>query len=169
MKNLTIGLLMGLLYMSLEVFFRWIHGDMLGWNGISWASMAGWTSIWMLPIGGACGVCVGYLNEWRWSRWMRVTGAALIGVAIILTIELLVGLVLNTWLNLHVWDYSDKWGNWLGLICVENSIAYFLMCPFIFWLDDVIKHYLYAVKQPQRLGKYYAAFFTFKTFPVPLP
>ena len=41
----------------------------------------------------------------------------LMGAAVITLVELFVGCIVNIWLGLKIWDYSDQKGNILGQIC----------------------------------------------------
>ena len=87
---------------------------------------------------------------WRgWSHWsMALTGAlcfalyyrlcavsrrplwqkALCGAAIITAAEFAVGVVVNLWLDLSVWDYSDLPLNFMGQISALYSALWFALC-----------------------------------------
>jgi uncharacterized membrane protein len=51
----------------------------------------------------------------------------LAGACIITGIELVTGLVVNEWLQLHVWDYSRLPLNIMGQICLPFSILWALL------------------------------------------
>lgn len=66
------------------------------------------TSHWsMYLLGAFIGILIGQLNEygikWETPLWKQI----LLGEAIILPLEFLTGCVVNIWLGLNVWDYSD--------------------------------------------------------------
>ena len=105
----------------------------------------------LLPLltGGVGYVCLEYLARGR-SHWsMAVCGAlcfwflyqltdtapksplllrALLGCLFITATECLFGCVLNLWLELDVWDYSNLPYQLLGQICLPYSALWFLLC-----------------------------------------
>lgn len=79
---------------------------------ILWRGYTHWT---MAVTGGVCLVLLHGLNH-LCARWALVF-RCLTGSAIITTMELAVGLLVNRAAGLAVWDYSDMPGNLLGQIC----------------------------------------------------
>ena len=69
---------------------------------------------------------------------MRLTVQALICAAAITATEFAAGVILNIWLGLGVWDYSNLWGNIAGQICPQYSALWYLlslaMIPALDWL-----------------------------------
>lgn len=57
----------------------------------------------------------------------------LIGVMMTL-IELIAGLIFIRGLNLKLWDYSDRWGNFKGVICPLFSLIWLVVGTFYFFL-----------------------------------
>lgn len=49
------------------------------------------------------------------------------GAACITTAELLVGLTVNRWLQLNVWDYSRERMNFAGQICLKYAALWYLL------------------------------------------
>ena len=47
---------------------------------------------------------------------------ALIGGAVITSVELIFGLVFNIGLGMNIWDYSERYANFLGQICPLFSL-----------------------------------------------
>ena len=87
----------GLLYRGLELL---------------WRGHSHWT---MFFLGGVCFFLIGCVNEvipWCVPLWKQ----ALIGAAIITSLEFLAGLVVNRLLGWNVWDYSGMPLNVLGQI-----------------------------------------------------
>ena len=82
----------------------------------------------------------------------------------ILVIELLTGLILNTWLGLGIWDYSGKIlsGFFYNQICLQNAIIFFLVTPFFFWVDDTLRFLMYEEGTRKNLFNYYKRLVTFK-------
>jgi len=145
----------GSIYLNLEVFSKAYNGDLIGFNGISRWSLCGWTSLWMFLLGGLCGVIIGSLNNShiynRLGMWQQV----LIGGTLITLVELLSGIVFNLYLNLNLWDYSQFKYNFLGQICLENCILWYLISVVLIWFDDVLSFYFYNEKKPPSLFSYF--------------
>lgn len=51
-----------------------------------------------------------------------------IGSAVITLYEFAVGMIVNRGLHMDVWDYSEKFLNLYGQICLKFSVLWFLMC-----------------------------------------
>lgn len=134
-KHISLGLIMGVVYFVLEGLWR------------------GWTNIAMLFIGGICGVLVGLLNERPGYYKLKIWQQCLIGTLIILCVEFVSGLVLNVWLGLHLWDYSNIWGNLYGQVCLPYAALWFLLTPFAIWLDDFLRAKLYKEGEPYSFGE----------------
>jgi uncharacterized membrane protein len=101
----------------------------------------------MLVAGGICFLLIGLLNEvYSWN--MSVVSQMAIAALIITTVELSVGLIVNVWLKLNVWDYSDQPYNLFGQICLlYTNIWFFLSLPAIV-LDDLLRYYLLKEDRP---------------------
>jgi len=131
-------LIFGSIYLNLEVFVRAYSGDMVGFRGLSKLSLMGYTSLWIFPIGGICGIIIGSLNDrpryYNLKMWQQI----LIGGSLITTIELLAGIFLNLYLRLNLWDYSQDRFNFMGQICFRNCIWWYVLPIVIIWLDDVL-------------------------------
>lgn len=98
-------------------------GGMYSMLEILWRGYTHWT---MAVTGGLCLALLHGLNR-LCARWALVF-RCLLGTAIITTIELAVGLIVNRGAGLAVWDYSDMPGNLLGQICPAFSAMWFLLC-----------------------------------------
>lgn len=153
----------------MEVFNRWTGQKLAGFEiaGMkhSFWSLTGWTSFWMLPIGGLCGLFGGWLNETniKFFKIIRTIGRAFLGAIFTLVLELGSGLILNTWLKLGIWDYSQEAFNIAGQICLTNGIKFLLVMPLAFWLDDILRYLIYDEKGLKgNIFIYYKNFITFK-------
>ena len=86
----------------------------------------GYTHWTMTLTGGAVFLIIYTLNK-------KMSGTSLVlrcaaGSAVITAVEFTVGCVVNLWLKLNVWDYSDKPLNILGQVCPLFSVLWFLLC-----------------------------------------
>ena len=148
-------LVFGTVYITLEVISRALCNSLVGFNGISALSLCGWTSIWMFPISGLCGVIISIFNEQPQYNRLKMWQQTLIGGSLITIIELSSGIIFNIFLKLNLWDYSHEKFNFIGQICLQNCIVWFLLSVVIVWLDDILSYYIYADKKPNGLLIYY--------------
>ncbi|MFL0198382.1 putative ABC transporter permease [Clostridium sp. WILCCON 0269] len=141
-KDIILIFIMGALYMVLEGMWR------------------GWTHISMLVVGGISAFLIGRLNEHPAFYDRKMWQECIIGTAIILILEFTSGMVLNVWLKLNIWDYSDTWGNLYGQICIPYAILWFILVPFCVFVDDYLRYKLFGEKKPLELLQNYEDLFT---------
>ena len=72
----------------------------------------------------------------------------LIATCGITVIELEAGLILNVGLGLHIWDYSNMPGNFLGQICPQFTVLWFFLSAVGIVLDDVIRWKIFGEEKP---------------------
>lgn len=128
LKYLALFLIGGALYYCLEVLFR----------GYSFWSMA--------VCGGVCFIICGLTNEK--NRCMPLPLQMLMAACEITVIELAAGLILNVWLGLYIWDYSNMPGNFLGQICPQFTALWFFLSAVGIILDDVIRWKIFGEVKP---------------------
>ena len=88
----------------------------------------------MVLTGGACLVAICAVNENM--RGKKIFLRSAVCAAAITISEFAVGMVVNRWLNMNVWDYSGMAGNILGQICPLYSFLWFLLCvPICFCVE----------------------------------
>lgn len=104
-----------------------------------------WT---MAVLGGALFLMLGGINEWlRWD--MPLALQCCIGTGIVTAAEFCAGLILNVWLGLGIWDYSDMPGNILGQICPQFLAAWFGLSLVAIILDDWLRFWLWGEVRPK--------------------
>ena len=81
-----------------------------------------WT---MFVVGGICFVLVGIINEI--TPKVPLIQQMVLSAAIITLIEFISGCILNLWLHLNIWDYTDEFGNIFGQICPKHTLYWFLL------------------------------------------
>lgn len=115
----------GTVYFLLEVAYKTItgHPERISWTMLVLAVLL------TMPVE-RCGAEL----PWECPLWLQaLTCAALVTVT-----EFAAGVVLNLWLCLDVWDYSDLPFNLLGQICPQYAIVWwglcFLFIPVFDWL-----------------------------------
>jgi uncharacterized membrane protein len=128
-KDAIIIFSMGALYMVLEGLWR------------------GWTNISMLVVGGLCGFLIGKLNE-QTGLHRKMWEQCLIGMLIIIVVEFISGMVLNVYLQFGIWDYANIWGNVYGQICIPYAILWYLLVPFVIYVNDYLRFIFFEEEHP---------------------
>ena len=105
--------------LALHCVFGAIAGGIYLLIELAWRGYTHWS---MLPLAAVIFVCAGLLDERENPPpfWAQV----IIGAAIATALELAAGLILNVWLGLGVWDYSNLPGNLWGQICPQFTLAW---------------------------------------------
>lgn len=107
----------------------------------------GFTHISMLVAGGICFILIGLLNE-AFPRRIALISQMVLSAVIVTVVELLVGLVVNVWLDLKVWDYSKMPYNFLGQICLLYTNIWFLLSLIGILMDDYLRYFLLGEEKP---------------------
>lgn len=105
--------------LALHGLFGLIAGGIYLLIELAWRGRTHWT---MLPLAAAIFICAGALDEVERppSIWQQV----ILGTTIATALEFVAGLILNVWLGLGIWDYSNLPGNVLGQICPQFTLAW---------------------------------------------
>lgn len=135
-----------------ESYFNALRGYILALETVTelhWRYFAGTLPVhWTMPIlGGVLFLLLGGLNEWLpWE--MPFWGQCLLGAAMVTAAEFAAGCVLNLWLGLGVWDYTDMPFNLMGQICLPFSAAWIVVSAAAILLDDWLRWQLYGEDKP---------------------
>ena len=129
LKHLILFLIGGFAYVGIELLAR---------------GFSHWT---MFVVGGLCFFLVGAINEV--TPKMALVKQMALSCVIITAIEFLSGCILNLWLGLDIWDYSDEFGNLFGQICLKHSCYWFLLSLVGIVLDDYIRYRLFQEPKPK--------------------
>lgn len=120
----------GFIYGGVEIIFR------------------GYSHISMMVAGGICFILIGLINEvFTWD--IAFLSQMVISSFVITAVEFISGLIVNVWLGLNVWDYSDKPYNLMGQVCILYSVIWFFLSPFAILLDDYLRYYLLGEEKPR--------------------
>lgn len=125
----------GAAYFLLEVAYKTARGEP---ERISWTMLV-LAAILCIPIERA-----GAEMPWDVPLWMQAAGCAVLVTAT----ELIAGLILNVWLGLGVWDYSDLWGNLWGQICPQFAAIWWGLCLVFIPVFDWMRYAVPAAKGP---------------------
>ena len=85
--------------------------------------------------------------QWELPLWAQ----AVLGGLAITAGELATGAVLNLWLGLGIWDYSDQWGNLLGQICPLYAALWCLLAGPVIVGFDWLDYWLCGGERPRYL------------------
>ncbi|MBQ9761158.1 MAG: hypothetical protein IJW16_07400 [Clostridia bacterium] len=86
----------------------------------------GWSHPSMALCGAVCFLAIYKINEHHMKNLLVVR--AFLGALLITAVEFFAGCILNLWLGLGVWDYSEMPYHLLGQICLPFFILWFLLC-----------------------------------------
>lgn len=128
-KAVVLFLIGGLIYAAIEILWR------------------GYTHWTMAVLGGLLFLLLGGLNNWLpWEMplWLQ----CFIGAVIVTVAELLAGIILNIWLDLAIWDYSQLPGNILGQVCPQFALAWCGLSLVAILLDDYLRYWLFNEEKP---------------------
>lgn len=134
LKMLLLECIGGMLYVGLELL---------------WRHRSHWT---MFILGGLCFVLIGAINEiipWCMPIWQQ----ALIGAAIITSLEFLTGCIVNVGLGWQVWNYSNMPLNLFGQICVPYMLLWIPVSLIAIILDDWLRYWLFKEERPHYCWK----------------
>ncbi len=157
-KGMSIFAIMGMLYVFMENVFTAF------WSLITTGSLAlrGFSSLWMWLVGGLLGLTLGLFNRFNWIRKnCNVFSQSLAGSVLITTVEFISGVILNILCGFGLWSYYGLPLNILGQVCVPFMVLWFLICPLAFWVDDVLRYFLYKEGRVYSLLAIYKDLFLF--------
>lgn len=123
-------LLGGAIYYIIEIGFR------------------GYSHISMFILGGILFILIGMINEilpWDLLFWWQL----LIGDIIVLIGEFCTGLIVNVWLGLDVWDYSNMPFNIMGQVCLPFALLFLPVIVVAIVLDDYCKWFFFHGEKPR--------------------
>nr|DAL78897.1 MAG TPA: Putative ABC-transporter type IV [Caudoviricetes sp.] len=129
LKLCVLALIGGITYMLIELVWR------------------GYSHISMFILGSICFLLLGGINEFLpWE--LGFVWQMLIGAGIVTILELIFGIVVNVWLELEVWDYSNLPFNFMGQICLPFSFAWTLLSGVAIVVDDYLRYLLFGEEKP---------------------
>lgn len=118
-KYIILFLIGGLSYYNIELMYR------------------GNSHISMLICGGLSFTLIGEINHF-FSKPTPIWLQMVIGSLIVTALEFVTGVIVNLWLKLDIWDYSQVPFNVLGQICLHFTVYWF----FLSYLCIVVNHWV---------------------------
>lgn len=129
LKLLILFALGGIFYLLIELL----------WRGYSHWSM--------FALGGLCFVLIGIINEF-YTFEVPLFIQMVIGTFIITVLEFITGCIVNLWLGLNVWNYSDLPLSILGQICLPYMLLWFVLSPVCIVVDDYLRFIFFDEEKP---------------------
>lgn len=129
-EYVTLFIIYGSVYCGIEIMYR----DYTHWS--------------MFIVGAICGICIGLVNEllsWETPIWKQI----LCGASTTITIEFIAGCILNLWLHMNVWDYSDLSCNILGQVCPQFFLIWCGLSLLTIVIDDYLRYFLFHEEKPR--------------------
>lgn len=112
---------------------------------ILWRGYSHWT---MFLLGGVCFLFAGFQNEyieWDYPLWKQILRVDIF----ILIAEFLTGCIVNLWMGLGVWNYSNMPFNLLGQICLPFALLWIPISAFAIIFDDYLRHWIFGEEKPR--------------------
>lgn len=112
----------------------------------------GYTHPTMIIVGGVCFLVCGMLNEvipWE----MPLSKQMLICAILITIIEFASGIVLNIYLQLNIWDYSNMPFNVKGQICLLFTVIWYFLSAIGIITDDYLRYWIFGECKPHYILK----------------
>lgn len=128
-EYLFFGALGGGLYYSFEMMFRgFSHWTMFVLGGLS-------LDFFFLQ---------GNLISWEEPLWKQIFR----GIIFVTALEFITGIIVNKWLQLAVWDYSQQPFNVMGQICLPFAVIFSGLCAIGIILCGYLGHWIYGEEKP---------------------
>ncbi len=108
----------------------------------------GYSHISMMIAGGICFILIGLINE-IFPNKIGIIKQMAISAVIITVVEFITGLIVNVWLGLKVWDYSELKLNFMGQISILYTLIWFFLSPLAILMDDYIRYYILGEERPK--------------------
>lgn len=129
-KALTLFLVGGIIYYLTECLVR------------------GYSHYTMFIAGGLIFLLIGVQNQYMRWKW-ALTSQMLLSCLTITVCELIIGIIVNLLLNMGVWSYAMKPHNFLGQICLMNTVLWFFYSLPAIVLDDYLRYWWFKEEKPR--------------------
>lgn len=173
-RSLILSALMGIIFVFGETMIRIflspnsVMGDlpMYMYNtNMSFWTLTGYSSIWMfLSAIFFCSVLGGLNNKDKKNPWMKIPYGLQVFIGGIFAIawEFTFGVIMNLGLGLAIWNYDMFHFSILGQMALEPAIMWLCLIPIIFFVDDLLRYYIWEEQRPDKFITYFTDVFKFK-------
>lgn len=106
-----------------------------------WRGYSHWS---MFIVGGLAFLAIGGINNYFFDYKIGMIPQMIIGGISVDIIEFIAGVILNIWLKLDIWDYSDLAFNILGQVSLPFTFAWMGLSFISIVVDDQIRYILFG-------------------------
>lgn len=129
LKYLFLGFIGGFTYYNIELIYR------------------GYSHISMFLLASFLFILIGLMNEFlSWDTPLFIQ--SIIGAIIVTAFEFITGCMVNLWLGLNIWDYSNEPLNVMGQICLPFTLIWIVLSCIAIILDDYLRYYIFNEEKP---------------------
>ena len=129
LKYLFLGFIGGFTYYNIELMYR------------------GYSHISMFLLASFLFILIGLMNEFlSWDTPLFIQ--SIIGAIIVTAFEFITGCIVNLWLGLNIWDYSNEPLNVMGQICLPFTLIWIVLSCIAIILDDYLRYYIFNEEKP---------------------
>lgn len=130
----------------LEYGFLWLVGGSFYYSfEMVFRGFSHWS---MFVLGGVCLMFIAYQGRavnWQEPLWKQIIRCTLFVIAS----EFITGIIVNKWLNLEVWDYSEQPFQLFGQICLPFAVIFSGLCALGILLSGYLLHWLFGEEKPK--------------------
>ena len=129
-----------------EYWFLWFTGGSVYY--LFEILFRGFSHISMFILGGICMdffALQGKASHWREPLWKQVIRCTIF----VLAGEFITGIIVNKWMKLKVWDYSDQPFHVFGQICLPFAIIFSGLCTLGILLSGYLLHWFFREEKPK--------------------
>ena len=130
----------------LEYGFLWLVGGSFYYSfEMVFRGFSHWS---MFVLGGICLMFIAYQGRavnWQEPLWKQIIRCTLFVIAS----EFITGIIVNKWLNLEVWDYSEQPFQLFGQICLPFAVIFSGLCALGILLSGYLLHWLFGEEKPK--------------------
>lgn len=101
----------------------------------------------MFVLGGICMMFFAFQGRsvhWSEPLWIQIIRCTVFVTAC----EFITGLIVNKWLNLAVWDYSDQPFQLFGQICLPFAVIFSGLCAAGILFSGYMLHWIFKEEKP---------------------
>lgn len=129
-----------------EYLFLWALGGCIYYGfEILFRGFSHWS---MFVLGGICLIFFavqGKMVHWEDPLWRQILRC----VIFVTSMEFITGIIVNKWLHMDVWDYSELPFQIFGQVCLQFAIIFSGLCAVGILLSGYLLHWIYGEEKPQ--------------------
>lgn len=129
-----------------EYLFLWTLGGCIYYGfEILFRGFSHWT---MFVLGGICLVFFavqGKMMHWEEPLWRQVLRC----VIFVTGMEFITGIIVNKWLHMNVWDYSNLPFQIFGQVCLQFAVIFSGLCAVGILLSGYLLYWIYGEEKPR--------------------